>query len=678
MRSRTVETATDFVQRAVNAAATKFHPATMEPFQQWLERNGRQDFDWTMAHTKLIASRIQSLVDGETENEMLVTPPRHGKSTTATMNGILYVAERFPGTEIMLICHTQDFANDVSGQIRDRADELGILGEDVTGVRHWRTKNGSNIRAFGVGTRIHGFNAKWIFVDDPIGDQQLSESQSARDTVWDWWLGNAMLRRQRGTRIMFIYTTGHYDDLGSRALKMPMPWHLTRLPAESEGEGDPLGRPEGEWLAPIDKNGKGLFDAEWYEQTKAIYMAHSPHIWWGHFQCRPSAREGLAIKPDLIEIVDTFDGDLRRKTRAWDLASATSAKADETVGALGGESNGFMFVEDVFHGRFDPGTRDSNIVSIAAQDGYNVSIRLPKDPGEGGVRTMASLSPQLRGYSYKFKPPVGSKTRRADELASLINRGKVKFRKAEWNAAVIEQLRQFPLGAHDDIVDALADLATEVMLSAEYRFPDTPTVYTSSDIVREYGNAVSERAIYTDSDLFSRVGGFQYGHEASFFYLAAVGPNGIRYVYDELAMYRMPIEAMAAAILAKCKEWDWKAKPVFCSKDLETAGSDGLSRHYTFAKKGLPMPVQHEPEAEGLSFMESLIAEGKMKVHERCRLLNAYIATTPRDRLRRDEIDPAWVGKQSLDAVRLALHNPMRAPSGGGIASPSSWETTKI
>jgi hypothetical protein len=48
----------------------------------------------------------------------------------------------------------------------------------------------------------------------------------------------------------------HEDDLMGRLLRVQQgQWEVLRLPAISEGEGDPLGRPEGEPLWNDDRYG---------------------------------------------------------------------------------------------------------------------------------------------------------------------------------------------------------------------------------------------------------------------------------------------------------------------------------------------------------------------------------------------------------------------------------------
>ncbi len=45
---------------------------------------------------------------------------------------------------------------------------------------------------------------------------------------------------------------------------------------------------------------------------------------------------------------------------------------------------------------------------------------------------------------------------RADGAASQANIGKIGLLKASWNNVLLDELGSFPLGQHDDVIDALS------------------------------------------------------------------------------------------------------------------------------------------------------------------------------------------------------------------------------
>jgi predicted phage terminase large subunit-like protein len=686
---------TNGLERQTAAAArtrARIYGSGVPSYSEWLKYRGKRGLDFTYPHVKKIVERVESLVSGASQFEFVVCPPRHGKTEAGTKHPALYVMEKEPGTRVMLLAHNLEYAQELSRQIRDMAAEHGLLGSDAASVGYWRLKNGSSLRCFGAGQGIHGYNADWIFIDDPIGDSKDNNSQTFRENVWSWFMENVLLRRMAHTRMMFIYTNGHYDDLGQRALKIQdIPWNVLRMPCESEGDGskpgtkpDPLGRPEGEFLC------YELFSREWYEATKRIFLSTEPHVWWGHFQCRPSAKEGYSFKPDNIEIIEPDalrEYALEKKSRSWDNAAASSTKGDESVGARGGKWEDCLIVDDLIHERWNPGARDASIASTAAADGTDVHVTIPCDPGEAGVRTQENMRPLLSGYSYTFIRPVGSKVFRADPLASAVNRGKVKFVKAPWNEHVIEQMRQFPLGAHDDCIDALSDLWKTVMLDPDYRFRFTGDhVYTSQMFEASFENASGgsylERDLLEDKDLFARWGAFAFGtssQEPSWLLFFALGCDGIRYIYDSVEIVGRPVEEQARDMKKLSQGWLWDPKPVYCEEKLSGQDADGMSRWTKFSRAGFPMfMAPSEDPVEGWSTVESLLAKRidgfpALMVHERNKSLIAYLSTTPRDPTKRGDIDPRWIGRKALDAVRLGCHTHARAPKGRANPLAGIW-----
>jgi predicted phage terminase large subunit-like protein len=69
----------------------------------------------------------------------------------------------------------------------------------------------------------------------------------------------------------------------------------------------------------------------------------------------------------------------------------------------------------------------------------------------------------LAGYTVRAVRETGSKELRSDIFASQVNAGNVYIVRNPWNYEFIEELRNFPAGKHDDMVDASAGAFNELV-----------------------------------------------------------------------------------------------------------------------------------------------------------------------------------------------------------------------
>jgi hypothetical protein len=75
---------------------------------------------------------------------------------------------------------------------------------------------------------------------------------------------------------------------------------------------------------------------------------------------------------------------------------------------------------------------------------------------------VAYLTRRLMGWTVLARPETGAKATRAAPVASQCNAGNLAVVRAAWNRAFLEELADFPGGAHDDQVDALARAFAEL------------------------------------------------------------------------------------------------------------------------------------------------------------------------------------------------------------------------
>jgi predicted phage terminase large subunit-like protein len=418
--------------------------------------------DWTFdaPHIRLIAEKLDAMKRGEIDRLAIFLPPRHSKSESVTVRFPLYLLEADPTERCLITGYNETIARRFNRKARNIAQTRGLVSNLKAGADEWETPQGGGIVARGVGTPPTGYGFGWIFIDDPIKKREEAESEVYREKVWDWYTDDLYTRLEPGGKIVLTLTRWHYDDVAARAIASePGRWTVIRLPAIAE-DNDPLNRPPGEALWP------DRFPVESLLQIKRVQEdSGGAYAFEALYQQNPSPREGAFFKVAKLEIVDAAPANLRT-VRAWDLAASTTG--DYTAGVkLGVDSDGIYYILDVVRGRWLPDERNAQMKQTAALDGRSTKIRLAQDPGQAGVDQAMALTRMLAGYSVRSERVTGSKEARADAFASQVNAGNVKMlnskgKPSDWNKALIEEMRQFPLGKNDDQADCLSDAFAEL------------------------------------------------------------------------------------------------------------------------------------------------------------------------------------------------------------------------
>lgn len=412
---------------------------------------------------KLLGEKLEAVERGDIDRLIICTPPRHGKSQLSSIHFPAWFMARNPGTNVIQASYNLDQATRASRFTRDfiRAPgfsnlfpECGVAPESRAADRWAMDRTGDKIQeyfAVGIGTGTTGKGGHLIIIDDPIKDREEADSETRRQTIWDWYNDVLYTRLERGARIIVILTRWHFDDLAGRLLKAQESggdkWEVLNLPALCEDpESDPLGRELGEALAPGRKT---------RDELLRIKSAVGERTWSALFQQKPISTEGAMFLDKWFEKVDRAPAS-RTKVRAWDLAATSGG--DYTVGVLMSKDfQGSFYVEDVIRFRGTPLDVERKVLETARADGRSVQIRIPQDPGQAGKAQADNYLRKLAGFIVKAVRPTGPKETRAAAFAAQAEAGNVRMFARNWNKDFVDELAMFPLGSHDDQVDAASD-----------------------------------------------------------------------------------------------------------------------------------------------------------------------------------------------------------------------------
>jgi len=419
------------------------------------------------SHHRRLCIELEAVARGEVTRLMVLAPPGSAKTTyVSRLFPAWYFATR-PHTNIIAASHTAELAETnstyVQRFIRDYPDLLEYsLLNDARG--NWETSNDCRYRAIGVGGAVTGFRADVVLLDDPIRGRLEADSTLSRAHLWDWFSADLLTRLKPAGAIVLIATPYHEDDLMGRLLRTEgEQWRVLRLPAIAEPD-DPLGRVEGEPLWHDGAYGYGARLLALRDQYEHDGLSRD---WFSQYQCRPRPPEGAMFKPAQMPILDYLPPLIRSTSvRAWDLAS--SATGDYTVGlklSLRAEDR-LPLITDIRRMRGRPDEVRKLVRTVAEADGRECKVMLPQDPAQAGADQANSYVQLLIGHRVETVRMTGNKETRADAVASQVNIGRLALLRASWNAALIDELGAFPLGQHDDQVDALSLAFSQLTVEA--------------------------------------------------------------------------------------------------------------------------------------------------------------------------------------------------------------------
>lgn len=420
-------------------------------------------------HLKSLCTALERVEAGEMRRLMVFMPPRHSKSMHVSELFPCWALGRNPELEIVQCGHTHGLTVDHSRHARDFfvSDEMVELFPSVHHTPHtmglagiavqrqaaheWGTTSGGKYYAVGVQGSLTGRGADIAIIDDPVKDREEAESETIRAKVWDWYKSTLYTRLSPTGSVIVVMTRWHPGDLAGKLLAEAAKgtgdqWHVIKMPA-------------------IDGNGNPLWPERWpLEKLQEIKQAVGSHEWAALYQQEPVLRGGNMFVMDKVRVHETA-GEFpdTRYVRFWDLASTAKERAkddpDYTAGALVGVTlDGpvpHLWIKDIQLCQHEAPARNERILAATESDGAGVQIGV--ESVAGYKDTHATLRDILLGQRTVTRVTVsGDKVVRAAPLEPIFEAGHVHILRGPWNEFATNQFREFPRGAHDDIVDAVS------------------------------------------------------------------------------------------------------------------------------------------------------------------------------------------------------------------------------
>ena len=424
------------------------------------------DFQDQAPHIKRISQALEDVEEGKIKRLMIFLPPRHGKSLLASEIFPAWFLGRNPEKQVIFVGYNSQFASGFGRKVRNHMGSENyrdifpttVVSDDSSAAHRFHTTRGGVYYSVGPGSSITGRGAHLFIIDDLIKNREEADSSLIRQKHKDWYSSTAYTRLEPNGAIVIIQTRWHNDDLSGWLLKeSKQDWHVIGIPAISVVDGvEEACWPERYSLEALKEiqNNPSTSSRDW----AALYMQ------------TPVEQGGSVFKSEWLQYY-------REKPTLSDMniyvfvdpANSKNKNSDNTaIVVIGANKDGNLYMLDAWVDKMNIKERENVLFHV--HEMYTPRrVYYEKYGMQIDIEYMKQAMDH-RNYRFAIDEIGGSmaKEDRIERLAPYFEDGKLflpQFLKKNnylgkevdlINYFINEEYLPFPVGRHDDMIDALS------------------------------------------------------------------------------------------------------------------------------------------------------------------------------------------------------------------------------
>lgn len=457
--------------------------------QKLINKNKRRtDFDKNILPDKIIGIYPHKPMECkcltvEEDHSFTVYDIAVHNSITASVAFPAWLLGHDPKTQIMCASYGQRLSEKFSIDTRlvvtmpwfkNLFPQFELLDDQNTKAKFMTTERGFRI-ATSIGGAVTGAGADFLIIDDPLNADQANSTVALEGVnMWFDQVFSTRLNDPKRGVIIVIMQRLHENDLSGHLLAKETGWEHLKIPLIAEKteiikkNNFVKKREEGELLNPtrLGENEVNRLKAELGAYTFA-----------GQYQQTPSPSGGGVFKREWLQYYDNLNLTALNKYIFVDPANAKKKTSDYTaviIAGIGEDKN--IYIIDMIRDRLDVKGREDLLFDLHKR--YNPQQVIYEAYGMQCDSSWIKYAMEKRNYRFALTEVGGKldKVSRISRLDALFARGQIWLPRTLYKtnyenklinlteAFIQEEYLPFPVGLHDDMLDAMARMLDITML----------------------------------------------------------------------------------------------------------------------------------------------------------------------------------------------------------------------